>query len=68
MRDLIRERDPVCVVCKVEATHTVDHIVPIRDGGSAWDMDNLQGLCKGCNAVKTARQRANTKEARQGPI
>ena len=62
IRNLVRQRDPVCRMCNTEPTHTVDHVKPIRDGGDAWDMDNMQGLCKACNAAKTGSQR----KARQG--
>jgi Restriction endonuclease len=64
IRDMVRQQQPVCVMCKAEATHTVDHIVPIRDGGDAWALHNLQGLCKACNAIKTGRQRSKTKTTR----
>lgn len=46
---------PLCKCGK--PTHTTDHIVPIREGGAKLDMDNLQSLCKSCNARKTAKQR-----------
>ena len=57
IRDLVRQRDPVCRMCNVEPTHTIDHIKPIRNGGDAWDMDNMQGLCKRCNISKTSKQK-----------
>lgn len=31
-----------------------DHIVALRDGGARLDRDNLQSLCRGCNAAKDA--------------
>jgi len=30
----------------------VDHIVPIKAGGSMWDPDNHQSLCQRCNLRK----------------
>lgn len=57
IRDLVRQRDPVCRMCNVEPTHTIDHIKPIRNGGDAWDMGNMQGLCKRCNISKTSKQK-----------
>ena len=39
----------------------VDHIKPIKDGGPAWDISNMQVLCKACHGKKTgqdARKRA----------
>ena len=32
----------------------VDHIVRIDAGGAAYDMDNMQTLCKSCHDVKSA--------------
>ncbi len=42
-----------CRQCGAPAEH-VDHIVPVRDGGSdrSW---NLQALCAGCNLAKSDR-------------
>ncbi len=34
----------------------VDHITPISEGGAAYDMRNLQSLCKSCHARKTGRE------------
>lgn len=34
----------------------VDHIVRIKSGGAAWDMRNLQALCRSCHIAKTARE------------
>ena len=38
------------------ASAITDHIVPIRDGGAVWDVDNWQALCIKCNARKTGAQ------------
>ena len=47
-----------CVECwrsgKITPTHTIDHIVCIKDGGSRTDFNNMQGLCESHNATKTA--------------
>ena len=59
IRDLVRQRDPICKRCNCEPTHTIDHIIPIRNGGDAWDMSNMQGLCKRCNISKTSKQKGN---------
>ena len=53
--------EPMCRHCRerrllVAATH-VDHIVEIADGGSEYDIDNLQSLCKSCHSSKTLRVR-----------
>lgn len=44
-----------CKVC-LRFGNEVDHVVPIADGGSAWDMANLQTLCKSCHTRKTQRE------------
>lgn len=58
LRDAFRAANPLCknVDTCGGATHTVDHIIPIRDGGAALDWGNLQGLCRSCNASKTGKQ------------
>jgi len=38
------------------ATEEIDHIVPVRDGGAAWSIENLQGLCVECHKRKTAKE------------
>lgn len=43
-----------------------DHIVPIRHGGDAWSLDNLQTLCRACHERKSAKDRtAFTKSGRE---
>jgi 5-methylcytosine-specific restriction endonuclease McrA len=34
----------------------VDHIVPIRQGGAALDMNNLQSLCWSCHCAKSIKE------------
>ena len=60
LRLIVLRANPLCVACarlgwKVPATD-VDHVVK-HDGDPQrfWDIDNLQGLCHGCHARKTAR-------------
>jgi 5-methylcytosine-specific restriction endonuclease McrA len=43
-----------CVRCKSKENLTMDHIVPVKLGGSD-DIENLQALCKPCNSSKGAR-------------
>ena len=49
--------NPLCEDCQDEGkttpTHTIDHIVPRKQGGSD-SIDNLRSRCKHHNAVKTA--------------
>jgi len=47
-----------CVECKTPITikprdHVVDHIIEIKDGGKAFDLNNLQSLCMSCHNKKT---------------
>jgi len=58
-RDVIRS-EPFCRTCRDHGhkrlTVDVDHIRK-HDGNPVlfWDRANLQGLCKGCHAIKTKR-------------
>lgn len=40
-----------CVECRSPNELTVDHIVPISEGGSD-DLSNLQTMCRPCNSSK----------------
>jgi len=58
LRKMILNRDGgLCQECKRNGKITVgvhvDHIVPIRKGGSLDDMENLVLLCRSCHAKKT---------------
>lgn len=45
--------EPLCRVCKRQANE-VDHILSVREHPHlAWDLDNLQSLCKSCHSSKT---------------
>jgi len=56
--EAIKQRqDYRCLFCgkrEPDITLTVDHIVPVSQGGSSYP-DNLQGLCKSCNSKKWKR-------------
>lgn len=56
-RAAILSRDPICKRCGVEAATVADHVVPLSAGGG-WELENGQGLCRGCHAIKTAGERA----------
>ena len=45
-------RHPRCVVCG-KAANEIDHIEPMTKGGSKFDLDNLQAMCKRCHSRKT---------------
>ena len=44
-----------CQACKKAGILEVDHIVPVQDGGAAYDPGNLQVLCRGCHIDKHRR-------------
>lgn len=58
LRKKVLKRDGYC--CRscgvsednVDAQLEIDHIVAVSEGGSMWDMRNLQSLCKSCHVSK----------------
>lgn len=60
-RQRILDRDPFCVECLKEGrkvrSEVADHIVPIREGGARFAMDNGQGLCQTHHNRKTVWER-----------
>ena len=58
LRLMALAREPLCRRCKergvVTAATLVDHIRPLRSGGTNSD-SNLQSLCVACHAEKTAQ-------------
>ena len=55
------ERDGyLCVVCQAQGKVTlageVDHVVPLARGGARLAIENMQALCEGCHAEKTATE------------
>tara|TARA_R100000781_G_scaffold63337_1_gene40189 strand:- start:74 stop:424 length:351 start_codon:yes stop_codon:yes gene_type:complete len=55
------QRNPLCVHCKednkIVSGNVVDHIKPIRQGGSAFDLMNLQTLCDDCHNIKSRKEK-----------
>lgn len=51
---------PFCEECKKVGTmvvgKVVDHIVPIKQGGEPYDLDNLQTLCWSCHSRKSIEE------------
>jgi 5-methylcytosine-specific restriction protein A len=54
LRKRVLKEQPWCAVldCMNLSLH-VDHVVPLRDGGAAYDRANLQGLCAKHHGSKT---------------
>lgn len=54
VRLLAKRRDDfACVQCGARGRIEVDHISALRDGGAAFELDNLQCLCPACHTRKT---------------
>ena len=57
----LRALNPLCKICMDEGRtnpcQMVDHIKPINSGGSIWDVNNLQCLCKKCHAIKSGNDK-----------
>ena len=51
---------PFCVECrkngKLTKATVVDHVVPIRQGGPAFEENNLQALCASCHGSKSIKE------------
>jgi 5-methylcytosine-specific restriction protein A len=58
LREIVLARDLICKVCQQAAATEADHIVSIARAGDVWSLDNLQGLCQRCHAIKTRREGA----------
>ena len=56
-RKIVREDEPLCRYCLEKGlavdTEEIDHILPINQGGNAYERDNLQGLCTPCHRAKS---------------
>jgi 5-methylcytosine-specific restriction protein A len=63
-----RAAHPACEHCEAAGrfslTEHVDHIVPVADGGAAWDEANFAALCRPCHSLKTADDKAKRKGGR----
>lgn len=62
LRTLHLQRSPLCIGCAamghLTPANTVDHIVPISEGGPAFPgHDGLASYCPACHGAKTARGR-----------
>jgi 5-methylcytosine-specific restriction endonuclease McrA len=51
-----RKVNPRCNMCKglfFFNELSLDHIIPVKEGGSFWDANNHQVLCRTCHSRKT---------------
>ena len=55
-RRILEKNGYRCQSCGRPGRLEVDHIRPIWRGGSPWDPDNLQTLCRACHVHKTSRE------------
>lgn len=50
----------ICLECykqdKITPSNTVDHINRIKSGGDAYDLNNMQGLCRACHDRKSSKE------------
>jgi 5-methylcytosine-specific restriction protein A len=52
-----RREHSECAACgTTDGTMHLDHIVPVSQGGSMWDVRNFQTLCNSCHSIKTKRE------------
>ena len=54
--EVLRRDGWTCRACKRRTATEVDHVVPLHLGGAALDPNNLQAICRGCHAAKTASE------------
>ena len=71
LRSRVLDANPLCVLCEAQgrtvAAQEVDHIVPLKDGGTdAWE--NLRGLCIPCHRKVTAEQARPDQRTRDGLV
>lgn len=52
--ELCKKYDNRCLACKQQTKLTVDHVIPLSQGG-ADTIDNIQPLCTSCNSRKNDR-------------
>lgn len=57
LRYVTLARDPICRICNRNASTVADHIKPHKGVWELFcDLANLQGICEGCHAKKTAQE------------
>lgn len=64
-REVLREQEFICYVCKLPGANEVDHIIPIHLGGARRDKANLGAIhAEPCHLDKTKRENAARRAAR----
>ena len=56
-KELKKQHNYTCMMCgkkEPEIKLTIDHIVPLSEGGTNW-ISNIQPLCRSCNSKKWKR-------------
>ena len=61
MRRQVLREEPMCRICGVRPAVSVDHIIPVAQGGT-HARGNLRGLCRKCH---DARSKAQSAEGRR---
>ena len=60
VRQQILMDEPLCLNCKstgrITPARVIDHIIPVRSGGSFFDLKNLQPLCDSCHNSKSGKE------------
>ena len=56
-RARVKIEEPFCRICGKKAD-VIDHIIPIKAGGSKLARNNLQALCHACHNKKTLSDKA----------
>ena len=56
---ILKESNNCCVRCGASINLTIDHIIPLSKDGTNFP-NNLQPLCRSCNAKKSNKVLVNT--------
>ena len=54
IEEIVRRQKGRCAVCRKKRKLEMDHVMPVKLGGDSWAR-NFQGLCRSCNASKSAK-------------
>jgi 5-methylcytosine-specific restriction enzyme A len=55
-RTAVLRRDGACVECGATKNLSVDHVVPVAEGGASFDIANLRTLCLPCHGRRDGRR------------